>query len=114
MQRVSFWRFFSFFLLRVFQSCILRQREGESLRKSSLRKDLFLLLAFWLFACSHTGIQPNKERTISAPTPDCEKNSSKEGGVISRPVYKTWVKYDRLDFKKGFDLVVKTLKSQGH
>jgi hypothetical protein len=38
----------------------------------------------------------------------------KEGGLISRPVYKTWVKYDHLDFKKGFDLAIKTLQSQGH
>ena len=37
-----------------------------------------------------------------------------EGGLISRPVYKTWVKYDHLEFKKGFDLAVKTLQSKGH
>ncbi len=82
--------------------------------KLNPRNGLLLLLALGVFACSHTGIQPNKETTIPAPTPDCQKNSSKEGGVISRPVYKTWVRYDRLDFKKGFDLAVKTLQSQGH
>ncbi len=82
--------------------------------KPDLRSYLLLLSAFWAFACSHTGIQPNKERTISVPPPDCQKNCSREGGLISRPVYKTWVKYDHLEFKKGFDLAVKTLQSQGH
>ncbi|MGZ3749612.1 MAG: hypothetical protein ACXVCD_19900, partial [Pseudobdellovibrionaceae bacterium] len=66
---------------------------------SNLRNYLLLLSAFWAFACSYTGIQPNKERAISAPTPDCQKNCTREGGVISRPVYKTWVKYDHLEFK---------------
>ena len=46
--------------------------------------------------------------------PACQKNCIREGGVFSRPVYNTWVKYDRLEFKKGFDLAVKTLRSQGH
>ena len=82
--------------------------------KPNLRNYLLLLSAFWAFACSHIGIQPNEEKTISLPPPDCQKNCTKEGGLISRPVYKTWVKYDHLEFKKGFDLAVKTLQSQGH
>lgn len=82
--------------------------------KSNFRNHLLIFCALWFFACSHTGVQSNKEKTISAPTPDCQKNLSKEGGVITRPVYKTWVKYDHLDFKKGFDLAIKTLQDQGH
>ena len=80
----------------------------------NLRNYFLLLSALWAFACSHTGIQLNRERTVSAPTPDCQRNRTREGGVISRPVYKTWVKYDHLDFEKGFDLVVRTLQSQRH
>ncbi len=80
----------------------------------NLRNYLLLLSALGAFACPHTGIQSNKERTVSAPIPDCQKNRTREGGVISHPVYKTWVKYDHLDFKKGFDLAVTTLQSQGH
>ena len=80
----------------------------------NLRNYLLLLSALWAFACSHASIQSNKERTISAPIPDCQRNRTREGGVISRPVYKTWVKYDHLDFKKGFEFAVKTLQSQGH
>jgi hypothetical protein len=75
---------------------------------------LFLLSAVWVFACSQIGIQPKKEGTIPALIPDCQKNCTMEGGVISRPVYKTWVKYDHLELKKGFELAVKTLQSQGH
>ena len=82
--------------------------------KPNLRIYLILLSALWFFACSQIGIQWKKEETISAPIPDCQKNCTVEGGLISRPVYKTWVKYDRLEFKKGFDWAVKILQSQGH
>jgi len=82
--------------------------------KPNLRIWFFFLPAVWIFGCSQIGIQLNKEQTIPAPVPACQKNCIREGGVISRPVYKTWVKYDHLEFKKGFDLVVKTLQSQGH
>lgn len=95
-------------------SLILWLRKGEWMLAPNLRNYLLLLSALWAFACSHTGIQSNKERTVSAPIPDCQRNRTREGGVISRPVYKTWVKYDHLDFKKGFDLAVMTLQSQGH
>ena len=82
--------------------------------KRDLRNCLLLLSAFWAFACSHADIQSNKERTISVSPPDCQKNCTREGGLISRPVYKTWVRYDHLEFKKGFEIAVKTLQSQGH
>jgi hypothetical protein len=82
--------------------------------KQNLRNCLLLLLAFWFFACSHMSIQSNEDETIPAPPPDCQKNCTREGGVISRPVYTTWVRYDHLEFKKGFDLAVRTLQSQGH
>ena len=82
--------------------------------KPNLRNYLFLLSALWIFACSHIGIQSKKEETIPTPIPDCQRNCSREGGLVSRPVYKTWVKYDHLELKKGFDLAVKTLQSQGH
>jgi hypothetical protein len=81
----------------------------------NLRKYLFILLSIlWVFGCSHIGIQSKQEETASDSVPDCRKNYTKEGGLISGPVYKTWVKYDHLDFKKGFDLVIRTLQSQGH
>jgi hypothetical protein len=82
--------------------------------KPNLRNYLFLLSALLAFGCSYLGIQSKKEETIPAPIPDCQKNCTVEGGLISRPVYKTWVKYDHLELKKGFELVVKTLQSQGH
>jgi hypothetical protein len=75
---------------------------------------LFLLSLLWIFGCSHMDIQSKKEGTVSAPLPDCQRNRTREGGLISRPVFKSWVKYDHLDFKKGLDFAVKTLQSQGH
>lgn len=74
----------------------------------------FLLLALWSFACSHIGLQLKKEGTVSGPIPECQRNYTREGGLISRPVHRTWVKYEHLDFKKGFDLAVKALQSHGH
>ena len=75
---------------------------------------LFLLAALCILACSEIGIQPKKEGTTPASVPDCQKNCTGKGGLITRPIYKTWVKYDHLDLKNGFDLAVKTLQSQGH
>ncbi len=75
---------------------------------------LILLSALWVFGCSEIGIQSKKEATTPTPIPDCQKNCTGEGGLVSRPIYKTWVKYDYLDLKNGFDLAVKTLQSQGH
>ncbi len=83
-----------------------------------LRRNLqicsFLLSALCIFACSEIAIQSKKEATTPTLIPDCQKNCTGEGGLISRPIYKTWVKYDYLDLKNGFDLAVKTLQSQGH
>jgi hypothetical protein len=83
--------------------------------KPNLRKYFLIILpALWVFACSHIGIQSKKEGTNTAIIPDCQRNWSKEGGLISSPIYKTWVKYDHLDLKKGFDLAVRALQSNGH
>jgi len=80
-----------------------------------LRKYLLIVLsALWVFNCSHIGIQSKQEEPSSDFIPDCRKNYTKEGGLISGSVYKTWVKYDHLEFKKGFDLVIRTLQYQGH
>ncbi len=85
--------------------------------KPNLRIYLLLLSALWFFACSHLGVQSKKDGTIPAPIapiPDCQRNCTREGGLVSRPVYKTWVKYNHLELKKGLELAVKTLQSQGH
>jgi hypothetical protein len=80
----------------------------------NLRNCLLLSSALWVFACSQIGLESKKEGAIPAPILDCQRNCTMEGGLISRPVYKTWVKYDHLELKRGFELVVKTLQSQGH
>ncbi len=81
---------------------------------ANFRNYIFLLSTLWIFACSHIGIQLNKEETFPPPIPDCQRNCMSDGGLVSRPVYKTWAKFDDLDFKNGFDLAVEILRSQGH
>ncbi len=93
---------------------LLRVR-GDQMLKLALRIFALLLLSLLcIFACSEIGIQSKKEGASTVPIPDCQKNCEGEGGFITRPIYKTWVKYDHLDLKNGFDLAVKTLQSQGH
>jgi len=75
---------------------------------------LLLLSLLCIFACSEIGIQSKKESTIPVSIPDCQKNCTGKGGLITRPIYTTWVKYHHLDLKNGFDLAVKSLQSQGH
>ncbi len=98
----------------------------RNIRTSFIKKgELMLLLkipkyfilsfsALLILACSLEDIQRKKEETISSQIPDCQKHYTKEGGLVSSPIYKTWVRYDQLDFKKGFDLAVKALQSHGH
>ena len=68
---------------------------------------------FFFFSCSQLGLQTKKEEADPS-IPDCKKNFKKEGGLFSSPTYKTWVKYDNLDFKRGFDITLKSLQSQGN
>lgn len=81
---------------------------------ANLRNYIFILSTLWIFACSHIGIQLNKKGTMPPSTPDCQRNCTRGGGLVSHPVYKTWVKFDHLDFENGFDLAVETLRAQGH
>lgn len=71
------------------------------------------LSIFFIFSCSQLGLQTKKEEADPS-IPDCKKNFKKEGGLFSTPTYKTWVKYDNLDFKRGFDITVKSLQGQGN
>ena len=83
--------------------------------KENLRIYVLLLLsALSIFACSEIGIQWKKQGTTPTPIPDCQNNCTAEGGLVTRPIFKTWVKYQNLDLKNGFDLAVKTLLSKGH
>ncbi len=77
----------------------------------------FLLLslsAIWFFGCSNFGSEIKNDGTAPAVTPDCQGNQTTEGGLISNPTYKTWVKYEKVDSKKGFDLALNILQSHGH
>ncbi|NWF92660.1 MAG: SH3 domain-containing protein [Syntrophaceae bacterium] len=67
-----------------------------------------------LSACSGLGLQSKKETREPASIPDCEQNYTKEGNLISGRVYKTWVKYENLEYKRGFDTAVMALKTRGH
>jgi hypothetical protein len=84
--------------------------------KNHLRAYLFIFLSGLLIsACAQLGLQSKKETAeTAAPIPECKKNYTKEGNFISGRLYKTWVKYDNLDYKKGFDAVVMTVKTRGY
>lgn len=71
-------------------------------------------MGLFIFACSQLGLQPKKETQEPPSIPDCKKNYTKEGNFISGRVYKTWVKYDNLDFKKAFDVAVKSIQTGGN
>jgi hypothetical protein len=75
---------------------------------------LFFLSGLFISACSQLGLQSKKETSEPASIPDCKKNYTKEGNFISGRVYKTWVKYDNLDYKKGFDAAVTAIKARGN
>jgi hypothetical protein len=79
------------------------------------RISLFIFLSgLLIFSCSQLGLQPKKETAELPPMSDCKKNYTKEGNFISGRVYKTWVKYDNLDFKKAFNAAVKSIRTSGN
>src|SRR3990172_3986333 len=63
------------------------------------------------FACSHLGLQSKNDEPEISSVPDCRANYTKEGNWIAGRVYKTWVKYENLDFKKGFDAALAAIQA---
>ncbi len=85
---------------------------GRLYRSSNLIMILFVSL--FIFSCSQLGIQSKQETEEPGPVPECKKNYTKEGIWPFDRVYKTWVKYDRLDYRKGFDAAMMTVKTGGY
>lgn len=75
---------------------------------------LIFLFGLFISACSQLGLQSKKETPEPTSIPDCKQNYTKEGNFISGRVYKTWVKYENLDYKRGFDTAVMAFKARGH
>jgi hypothetical protein len=90
-------------------------KKEATMLKNRLLKYLFLFLfGMSISACAQLGLQSKKEAPEPGPIPDCKKNYAKEGNFISGRTYKTWVKYDNIDYRKGFDIAVMALKARGH
>lgn len=84
--------------------------------KNHLRTYLFIFLSgLFISSCAQLGLQSKKEAAEpAAPLPECKKNYTKEGIWPFNQMYKTWVKYDPLDYKKGFDAVITTVQTRGY
>jgi hypothetical protein len=63
------------------------------------------------FACSQLGFQSKNDEPAMSSIPDCRANYTKEGNWLTGRVYKTWVKYENLDFKKGFDAALTAIQA---
>jgi hypothetical protein len=63
------------------------------------------------FACSQLGLQSKNDVPAMSSIPDCRANYTKEGNWFAGRVYKTWVRYENLDFKKGFDAAVTAIQA---
>jgi hypothetical protein len=75
---------------------------------------IIIMLGLFIFSCSQLGIQSKKETPEPSTIPECKKNYTKEGIWPINRVYKTWVKYSPLDYKKGFDTAVMAVKTSGY
>jgi len=74
---------------------------------------IIIMLSLFIFSCSQLGIQSKKEAPDPSTIPECKKNYTKQGIWPFSRVYKTWVKYSPLDYKKGFDTAVMAAKTSG-
>ena len=75
---------------------------------------IIIMLSMFSFSCSQLGIQSKKETPGPSTIPECMKNYTEEGIWPFNRVYKTWVKYSPLDYKKGFDTAVVAVKTSGY
>lgn len=75
---------------------------------------IIIMLSLFIFSCSQLGIQSKKEAPDPSTIPECRKNYSKEGVWPFNRVYKTWVKYSPLEYRKGFDTAVMAVKTCGY
>jgi hypothetical protein len=75
---------------------------------------IIIMLSLFIFSCSQLGIQSKKETPEPSTIPECKKNYTKEGIWPINRVYKTWVKYSPLDYKKGFETAVMAVKASGY
>lgn len=75
---------------------------------------IIFLFGLFIFACHREAIQPTKEPTEPPQIPECKKNYTRGGNWIAGLIYKTWVKYDNLDFNKALSASVKSLQTYGH
>jgi hypothetical protein len=75
---------------------------------------IIIMLSLFIFSCSQLGIQSKKETPEPSTVPECKKNYTKQGIWPFSQVYKTWVKYSPLDYKKGFDTAVMAVKTSGY
>ena len=63
-----------------------------------------------VFGCSQLGFQSKNDEPGASSIPDCRANYTREGNWFSGRVYKTWVKYENLDYKKGFDAALTAIQ----
>jgi hypothetical protein len=90
-------------------------KKEATMRENRLRTYLFIFLfGLSISACAQLGLQSKEEAPELGPIPDCKKNYAKEGSFIWGSTHKTWVKYDNIDYRKGFDTAVTALKARGH
>ena len=81
----------------------------------SLLKYFFgFLLSVSIVACSHLVPQQGQGTQEPTPVPDCRKNYTKEFSLSSDTAYKTWVKYDDLDYNRAFDAAVFSIQNNGY
>jgi uncharacterized protein YgiM (DUF1202 family) len=75
---------------------------------------IIIVLSLFIFSCAQLGLQSKKEAPEPSTLPECQKNYKAEGIWPINRVYKTWVKYSPLDYKKGFDTAVIAVKTSGY
>ncbi len=75
----------------------------------------FIVMALGLtLSCAHLGLQTEQEEPFLSVVPECERNYKKEGVWPFRQVHSTWVKYDPLDYKRGFEAALMAIKTMGY
>jgi len=91
-----------------------RNHSGVPPKLSLLKYFSTFLLSVLILACSHLTPQERQETAQTTPIPECDKNLTKEVTLFSGTMFKTWLKYDNLDYNKAFDAAVFSIQRNGY
>jgi hypothetical protein len=79
-----------------------------------LKYAVMLTAVSWIVACSQLPFQLKKETDEPSPVSECSKNYSSEMSFVDGWEYKTWARYNDVNFKNAVEVAEISVKKMGY